>query len=61
MKNMIWILKMDKELAKGSLTRLNDYVKDSKQFAQPGGIESNFPKHTKYYIKKDLYAILLKS
>ena len=52
MKNMILILKMDREHARDFLIKLRDYVNVLKQYVPPEGIENNFLKLTKYCIKK---------
>ena len=52
MKNMILILKTDKEHVRDFLIKLRDYVNVLKQYVPPEGIENNFLKLTKYCIKK---------
>ena len=52
MKNMILILKTDKEHVRDFLIKLRDYVNVLKQYVPPEGTENNFLKLTKYCIKK---------
>jgi hypothetical protein len=60
MKNMILIQKMGRELVKDFSTRLKDFARDLKRCAQLESTESNFPKLTKFSIKKVAYVISLK-
>jgi hypothetical protein len=60
MRSMISIVKMDKEHANASLIRLSIYVKSLRPIVQIEAIESNSQKHIRSYIKKEVFAILLR-
>ena len=51
---------MDNEHARDFWTKSKDYVNASKLFVPQEDIENNFPKHTRFFIRKDLFATWLK-
>jgi len=53
MKNMTWILKTVRELARDSWTKLKDCASALKQYVLPEDIENNFQKHTRCSTRKD--------